>query len=596
MRVFILMGTIGVAIPFLQAADPSDQQPSPVNVARAQQPEPTAELAQLVGVPASQVMGGAASPSKGKPFSTDDLPLSVDEELSQAAVANMPITALSSKEITTFAVDEERKKRDTVKVVKSLIEFLKTHRAPEAFYAFTTSKEFIVGDIVPWVYSEKNGTIFVRGEDRADIWKDIKNDKNKHGVNVFDLVKEAANNGGGWIQYEWKGGYKLSYVERVTKGNETYLVGAGWFPVNKRMHTEEFVRSAVEFFNENGADEAFRRYSNPIGDFISGDLYIFVYHFDGQCVAHGDNTALIGRDFSNDPLIRKIIEVAKKGGGWLEYQWKHAPKIAYIEKISDKNGDYAIGAGYYPDSNRDSVVSMVKRAIKYFNAWGRERAAQEFSMIDGQFIYGDLYISMYDFNGKCIAHGDDATLVGQDLINLRMTDGTYVIKELIEIAKKGGGWLEYRWRNDIVSAYAETVSDKQGRYVVTAGFYPYTKREICIEVVKLGMEYLRSHTRDQAFEIFTRYSGPFVKGDVSLFVFNQEGDCFVYGDDHNMIWRNFKQFKDADGRRVIEIMLDKARKGGGWIEYISKHQSKLSYVQSIEKDGVKYIIGSAYYT
>ena len=366
----------------------------------------TAELGQLAGIPPDKLLGG---PQKKVSYyneqtpSTDDLPLDVRSQLSQEEVSTLPTGVLATKEVTSFVVDEERKKRDTVALVKKEIDFLKNHRLAEACYAFMYNKDFNMGDIVPFLYSGTEGTVFVRDGNTNSTWQNIKGYKNAHGVDVFELVRQAAVNGGGWIQYEWKGGYKLSYVEQVIKDKNQFLVGAGWFPVNKRARTEEFVRSAVNFFNENGGDEAFRRFSNPIGDFISGDLYIFAYKFDGQCVAHGDNPALIGRDFSEDPLIRSIIEKAKQGGGWIEYQWKHAPKVAYIEKVTDVNGDYAIGSGYYPDSNRDTVVSMVKRAVKFFNAWGRERASQEFSLADGQFIYGDLYIAMYDFNGKCIA-------------------------------------------------------------------------------------------------------------------------------------------------------------------------------------------------
>ncbi len=60
--------------------------------------------------------------------------------------------------------------------------------------------------------------------------------------------------------------------------------------------------------------------------------------------------------------------------------------------------------------------------------------------------YGsDGYFFVYDYDGLNIVHPRLAHLVGQDLWNFRDEDGKFLIQRLIEQARKGGGFTEYRW-------------------------------------------------------------------------------------------------------------------------------------------------------
>ena len=48
-------------------------------------------------------------------------------------------------------------------------------------------------------------------------------------------------------------------------------------------------------------------------------------------------------------------------------------------------------------------------------------------------------------NGVTVLHAAQPDLEGKDLIDLQDVNKVYVIKELDEIAKAGGGYLEYHW-------------------------------------------------------------------------------------------------------------------------------------------------------
>jgi cytochrome c len=64
-------------------------------------------------------------------------------------------------------------------------------------------------------------------------------------------------------------------------------------------------------------------------------------------------------------------------------------------------------------------------------------------------VKGDLYVVLQDFNGVVLANGGNPGLVGQNHLALKDPDGKYFVKESVDIAKKGSGWLEYSWVNPV---------------------------------------------------------------------------------------------------------------------------------------------------
>ena len=92
--------------------------------------------------------------------------------------------------------------------------------------------------------------------------------------------------------------------------------------------------------------------------------------------------------------------------------------------------------------------ALVKKAISFIKANGKDKAFAEFNNKSGQFVDRDLYIFVYDMNGKVLAHGQNAKMVGKDLYDLTDPDGKPFVKDRIDIAKtKGSGWQDYKFSN-----------------------------------------------------------------------------------------------------------------------------------------------------
>jgi cytochrome c len=113
---------------------------------------------------------------------------------------------------------------------------------------------------------------------------------------------------------------------------------------------------AVAYLKENGPDKAFAAFNDPHGAFVDRDLYVFVRSLDGNTVAHGANTHMIGhtnlnlRDADGKLYNQQMIDLATaKGSGWVDYRWVD-PEDKKIEQKSSfvaREGDYVVGVGFY---------------------------------------------------------------------------------------------------------------------------------------------------------------------------------------------------------------------------------------------------------
>jgi signal transduction histidine kinase len=85
------------------------------------------------------------------------------------------------------------------------------------------------------------------------------------------------------------------------------------------------------------------------------------------------------------------------------------------------------------------------------------------------------YFFVYNMNGMNIALPNPNAWQGKNLFDHQDSKGRYVIREVAEAAKKGGGFVEYYWPRPGVEgeqkklSYAETIPGTG--YFIGAGFY-----------------------------------------------------------------------------------------------------------------------------
>jgi signal transduction histidine kinase len=118
------------------------------------------------------------------------------------------------------------------------------------------------------------------------------------------------------------------------------------------------VDKAAAFFKANGKAKTIDEINNPKGQFVKGDLYVFMNDVNGTVLANGGNPKLVGqnhlelKDPSGKLFNKESAETAKtKGSGWIDYMWanpvtkKFQPKTVWVQKI--EGTEFYLGCGLW---------------------------------------------------------------------------------------------------------------------------------------------------------------------------------------------------------------------------------------------------------
>jgi signal transduction histidine kinase len=102
------------------------------------------------------------------------------------------------------------------------------------------------------------------------------------------------------------------------------------------------------------------------------------------------------------------------------------------------------------NATKDEAIAMVKKAVVYIKDQGVDKAYQEISNRTGQFVDRDLYVVVYQLDGKVLAHGGNVKFVGKDMSDAQDVDGKFFVKERIELAQKQASfWQDYKFVNPV---------------------------------------------------------------------------------------------------------------------------------------------------
>jgi cytochrome c len=509
-------------------------------------------------------------------------------------------------------VDIQEKMKQSKDMVINAEKYMQSNSVEKSCTEFSQNPAWRKGEIHVCVMDSR-GIILVDGDNINAIWKSMPEYKSK---SLFDKMLERSIEGN-WINYEWYGGWKQAYIKRVSKNGTFYIIGAGFFPESQEHTVEQLTNGAVNSFYAQGQAATWASISNPFGAYVRGDIYMFAYDFNGLCVAHGENPALVGqnlknlRDSQGRLLIQEIIKVAQspEGKGWVEYEWVNARKLSYVRRVThpETQKSYAISAGYYPDITQRTVIGLVKRATRYLQSAGRTKAFAQFASADpsSEFNYGPLKLFVYNMEGEVFVDAENPGFVGQNLMNRTDADGRFVTRLIIDQIKKyGSGWISFVTRNAYQLAYVERVETSEGDFIIGSGFFPSSKEQTVSSLVQRGKIHLDDTNPYKAFSDFSSPDGEFFRGDVSLFVYRPNGTCLVNGMNKTVIWSNFLQATDATGKTIVDDLIAQAQAGGGWLSYSVRNAQRRVFVEAVDKEvkgdkgkirKERYIIGSGYF-
>ena len=498
----------------------------------------------------------------------------------------------------------EKRRKEVKAFVNKAVEYLEKNDLGVALNAFSHSKEFLDGELYIFVY-DSNGVCLSIGRFQDIIWKNMNDYRDVFGNYVIRKIVNKGNAGKGWLTYEWKNTTKVSYVKGVIKNGRRLTIGSGFYPISKRDAVISLVKGASEHFRlevEKGESPAsvFSEMSYPLGRYKRGNLYLYALSFEGKIMAQGDRPGLIGQNairFKSNRDIVNSLKASAAGGVWVDYTSKRAKKMAYAEKLTDKKGNhYFVACGYYPDANKGQAEELVKRGYTYMKTNGISKAGQAFSTKeDNDFRYGDLWLFVYDYKGKCIANGDNPDRVGTPRFDEKDDDGRYYVREFIEKGKAGGGWMSHRMNNGYRFVYVEPVKMGAQEFVIGCALFPISKPETVQLMTKGAASLLTKETNEKAFGEYVKRGGKFIKGDLEVFAFDYQGICYADGTDYKHIWKNLFTATDDDGRPFVKLFLNTAKEGPGDVIFRKNGRLKKAYVVKVEKAGGPFVVGSSFF-
>lgn len=514
-----------------------------------------------------------------------------------------------------IAVDEFdiQKKQDEVRaLVARGAEFCANNSMPVICNAFTHTKTFIEGELYLFLLDTK-GIVYAHGDREDLLWQNLWDYRDSFGALAIQTMITSATPNGSWMTYDWAGAVKVSFVQKIKIDDKDYIIGCGYYPHSKKYAVIGLVKGAVSLFKQDV------KAGYPVGDtfgamgyakserFVYGDLYLYALDFNGVIRAQGEEPGLIGTNALeykdakgkavNQEIIQKLKQKEEGEGIWIEYYSKNALKYAYAEKVKDRDGNYYfIACGYYPEIDRNKTVELVRRGYQFMKSSGVSIAAKEFSDKNiNTYRLGDLYLFVYDMKGKCVAHGGNNSLIGQNQFDEKDQDGRYIVREMIEQAQAGGGWVDFKVRNSFEAVYVERVEMGVDTYIIGSGMFPVSKPETMALLVKSAIGDLQANQADEVFKKIVTRNGEFIRGDLLVYVFDLDGYCYAWGDNYELIWKNLMDWKDDEGKPFIKNIIDGSAQGPDHYIYKFNKKTRVDYAEQIEKNGKKYVIGSGFY-
>jgi len=198
---------------------------------------------------------------------------------------------------------------------------------------------------------------------------------------------------------------------------------------------------AVNIYNENKSktkDEIKKLIKDAIRTirFNDGRGYFFIYTMDGKNILLPPSPKMEDTNMWNLQdkkglyTIRELSKISKNNGkGFLDWYWykpnnnkKMYKKIGFVKHIKQLN--WFIGTGEYTEDFEEEIKEKLIKEIQ-------------------QIRYGkNGYIFLHQYDGLCLSHVKTKN-IGKYRLGVKDKKGNFIIKDIIDVAKNGNGFLEY---------------------------------------------------------------------------------------------------------------------------------------------------------
>jgi two-component system NarL family sensor kinase len=261
---------------------------------------------------------------------------------------------------------------------------------------------------------------------------------------------------------------------------------------------------------------------------------------------------------------------------------------------------------------KEWLVAFVNGAKDFVLAEGKDKALQVFNDPNGKFVRGELYIIAYDFNGTRLANiNKKSGTISENVLNATDSNGVAIVRNMLDLAKKGGGFTYYIWPNpshsnaeELKLTYVQKVDEGlwlgAGMYLPgSAPIFSNESRKDLVAFVENARDFALNHDKYEALKVFNDTNGEFITGNRYVFANDFEGTRLAMPFYHDQVGTNIIQFQDPNGVYVIQEFSDTAKRGAGFVYGIvpdaaqnMTYKLKLVYVMKVNDE---WFLGSGLY-
>jgi signal transduction histidine kinase len=251
---------------------------------------------------------------------------------------------------------------------------------------------------------------------------------------------------------------------------------------------------------------------------------------------------------------------------------------------------------------REYLISFVNEARDLVLDQGEDKAFKVFNDPKGKFVREEFYIIAYDFNGTCLAHPYEPTMIGKNVLDVTDSNGVAFKKNMREVAKRGGGFTYYIWPNpahsyaeELKLTYVLKVDEKlwlaAGTYLsVPAPIFRNESREDLVAFTEGARDFALSTSKDEALKTFNDLNGSYFEGNRYIFAYDFAGNCLALPIQSKLLGVNRINITDSNGVEYIRDMIATAQSREGFIYYIKPDPAenmtqgfKLSYITKVDE-------------
>ncbi|MCV2367965.1 cache domain-containing protein [Roseateles oligotrophus] len=111
-------------------------------------------------------------------------------------------------------------------------------------------------------------------------------------------------------------------------------------------------------------------------------------------------------------------------------------------------------------ASKEEAVAMVKKAVAFYKANGRDKTFAEVSDQSGQFRDRELFVVVMDAKANVLAHGALKKMIGANIMDLKDVNGVMIIRSMFKaVEKANSGWSdEYLFLNPLSKAMEPKLS------------------------------------------------------------------------------------------------------------------------------------------